>query len=839
MRWGKALLECFINLDFINIEQRKACDWTSMTELEQAISSPGPIPDTFALKDKLAETKAIETWLAFDRAKKRRLILKKYSLGFFRDLFGDTEKLLDTFFADCAAFDILTLRAPETFLKIISCGHDETNFWFARETAGDNRDVITWRNTGKPPQLAEVLKRFAIISGTVVDFHREGVFHGNLHPGNLYISGLNSAIIADPDIGHLRAPGFYSCPVPGDAFVRTDYFAPEQRPESPGTVDLRTDIWGIGASIAFALSGKTPAELNPEELPPGIREVVRKSMQSDPGERFASMKDMRSELTNLQKSLKPSFAMNSVDAPEEPKPPVPQAPVESTSATNVNPKSAAQIPPELKCPQCSAPVVPNSRICPKCRRSYDEPCLNCQALNPFWLRKCRGCGGDVVQLKQQMAEKLYNQQQQIMKLCEIYSFEKALILAKMISQVTHPDFARYREWAKNMLPTIQKNRRDIRNYIEGVRMQSNEAMAAQKYELVQQIIEQVPSTLLDEDFRKMYSEAGECITEVDSLIREIRNAIVTKKYNSLLSTVQRYLELKANDPEAKVLQEKIEKLTTVTSVTGSKFRRIPPGKFYMGSHESDVFIRNNERPQHRVTITKPFFIGIYPVLQDEFNRVMEFNPSVSADDPNCPVDNVTWFSALEYCNRLSEMEGYSPYYEINVQKRRTNGLVDAANVKILGGDGYRLPTEAEWEYACRAGSISPWCFGDQVMEVSNYAWYFENSQNESHPVGQKKPNAWGLFDMHGNLLEWCYDWYGEFYYQQCNDIEDPLGPETGTAKSLRGGAWQFGAEATRSPYRNSSNPESSSSVVGFRILRAAPEDSSEEIPRDEEKKSEG
>jgi formylglycine-generating enzyme required for sulfatase activity len=204
---------------------------------------------------------------------------------------------------------------------------------------------------------------------------------------------------------------------------------------------------------------------------------------------------------------------------------------------------------------------------------------------------------------------------------------------------------------------------------------------------------------------------------------------------------------------------------------------------------------------------------------------MGFNPSITTDNEYCPADSITWYSAVEYCNKMSELEELPPFYELKAVKRRTTGTIEKAEILLLGGNGYRLLTEAEWEYTCRAGSITPWCYGDQVMEVGDYAWYYDNSSMETHPVSEKKPNSWGLFDMHGNVMEWCHDWYDEFYYQQCaEDEENPTGPQEGTAKVLRGGAWQFGAEATRCAYRNSSSPDTSSGVIGFRVCRNAPEE---------------
>ncbi|MGL6225732.1 MAG: SUMF1/EgtB/PvdO family nonheme iron enzyme [Thermoguttaceae bacterium] len=479
---------------------------------------------------------------------------------------------------------------------------------------------------------------------------------------------------------------------------------------------------------------------------------------------------------------------------------------------------------ELRCPQCSTPVQPNYRVCPQCSRPYEEPCLVCQSPNPFWAPTCSSCNTDLMLAKQMMRDRLSSQQQQILKWREHYEHDKALPLLKQMTLLTHPDLTAFRDWAKNLFPIMQVERRDIRMRVEGIRLQAKAFFEEQKYEKVQETLAQIPPALVNDELRKMYQEAGECMIEVNSLVQEIRNSIATKKYNTLLSCVHRYLELKANDPEAKNLQQKIEKLTTITTSGGMKLRRIPPGRFYMGSHESDEFIRNNERPQHRVSLSHSFFMGVYPVTQGEFLRLMGFNPSLATEDMRCPVDNVSWYTALEFCNKMCDEEGLPRYYELTNIKRRSTHNIEYADVRILGGEGFRLPTEAEWEYTCRSGSITPWFHGDLLLDVGQYAWYYDNAQMETHAVGGKKPNAWGLYDMHGNVLEWCYDWYNEFYYQQCPEEENPIGPETGTAKSLRGGAWQFGAEATRSAYRNSCSPETSSSVIGFRVARNAGDD---------------
>ncbi|HBT75741.1 MAG TPA: hypothetical protein DEB39_02185 [Planctomycetaceae bacterium] len=794
-------------------------------------------PESFSFKDRLDTSPKSETWNIFDRARKKNLVLKRFDAATF-GIDGGAGR----FESDIRQLQALPAEAP--FFRPLLYGKTDSWLWYVRDAGGTAKTLREWVVAGKSMRPFDVSKRFLPLCQLLIEMHRQGIVHRSIKPENIFL-GPDSTILVDADVGHFHDPAVCPGMVESGVFNPSPFLAPEQRAVSE-LVGPAADIWSLAACIAYVVSKQEPDALAVDKLPVELRDVLLKALNESPGARFPSVEAFQDEMVKIGKATRPTLFGNEQENQNVPSP-VPSTsgstvPADtstsgtSTSGTSTSEASASPmkgpvsvatpfgiVPSGEKCPHCHSPVVPAGRMCPKCNRPYEEPCLSCNTSNPFWAKQCRNCSADLAAAKQKTGVALKLQQQYVMKLRETYGHDKALPILKAISLVSHPDFVPQRDWAKMMIPIVQKERRDIRTYVESVRSQARTTFDAQKYDLVRKIVEQVPQPLVDEDLRKMYVEAGDCITEVDSLIREIRNAIATKQYSTLLSCVQRYLELKSNDPEARSLQEKIEKLTTVTTPIGMKLRRIPNGKFYMGSHESDEFIRNNERPQHRVSIAKTFLIGVYPVTQAEFFSVCEYNPSISTDQPRCPVDNVTWYGAVEFCNRLSEREGFPPYYTLADIKRRSSGMIERAEVSIAGGDGYRLPTEAEWEYSCRAGSITPWCFGDLVMEVGQYAWYFDNAQQETHPVGLKKPNSWGLYDLHGNVMEWCYDYFDEFYYQHSTDEEDPQGPEAGSTRVIRGGAWQFGAEATRSPYRNSYNPEQSSSVIGFRVVRAAPE----------------
>ena len=182
----------------------------------------------------------------------------------------------------------------------------------------------------------------------------------------------------------------------------------------------------------------------------------------------------------------------------------------------------------------------------------------------------------------------------------------------------------------------------------------------------------------------------------------------------------------------------------------------------------------------------------------------EKNPSHFKGDDR-PVEQVSWLDAVAFCNRLSEREGLRPCY-------------GADGVLVAGGDGYRLPTEAEWEYACRARSTTRFHFGDNPAALGKNAWFAGNSDDETHPVGQWPANAFGLRDMHGNVREWCFDWFDSLYYRM-EDMNDPSGPLKAAFRVIQGGGWRSGPRNCRSAFRRRRKPDFRGSFLGFRVAR--------------------
>lgn len=253
-------------------------------------------------------------------------------------------------------------------------------------------------------------------------------------------------------------------------------------------------------------------------------------------------------------------------------------------------------------------------------------------------------------------------------------------------------------------------------------------------------------------------------------------------------------------------------LPTITTKTGVEMVVIPAGSFRMGSEHG----REEERPVHQVSLDS-FLMDKYPVRQAEFEELgkKEAFPNVSHfKGADLPVETVTWPQAAVFCNARSRREGLKPCYDENTAECD------------FEADGYRLPTEAEWEYACRAGTDTDYSFGNDARKLGDFAWFVENADKKTHPVGQKRPNPWGLCDMHGNVWQWCNDIYDKSYYNASPD-KNPHGPANGKEYVLRGGSWKSSADEVRSTYRLGGAGGFGDAClarddIGFRCVRKAP-----------------
>ena len=251
------------------------------------------------------------------------------------------------------------------------------------------------------------------------------------------------------------------------------------------------------------------------------------------------------------------------------------------------------------------------------------------------------------------------------------------------------------------------------------------------------------------------------------------------------------LEKKRREAEEREKREreraKSGRTKTITLPGGATMEMIycAPGSFMMGSPEDEKY-RDGDEIRHQVTLTKGFWLGKYPVTQAQWRRVMGANPSHFAGENN-PVESVSWNDCKKFIKKINSAKG-----------------LDA-----------RFPTEAEWEYACRAGTEGAY---SGTGDLDDMGWYYVNSDDETHPVGEKEPNAWGFHDMHGNVNEWCGDWYGSYPH---GVVTDPKDPSSGGNRVLRGGSWIHYASYCRSANRRSSFPARGNDYFGFRLCCSA------------------
>ena len=285
--------------------------------------------------------------------------------------------------------------------------------------------------------------------------------------------------------------------------------------------------------------------------------------------------------------------------------------------------------------------------------------------------------------------------------------------------------------------------------------------------------------------RRVRAEAGEGLEReilVPVFIEQVRPPLVFQRIHT--KSLVQWKKSHEEHPFVELVNDIHHVLAPVViQEHGMEFVLIKPVPFQMGSTNG----RDNEKPVHNVILTNSFYLGIHPVTQGQYCAITGTNPSHFSTVEAYPVERVSWHDAQSFIERLNEKE-----------------------------HRYRLPSEAEWECACRAGTTTVYSFGDDARKLNDSAWTSENSGRKTHPVGRKQANPWGLYDMYGNVWEWVQDWYGAY---PDSTLTDPTGPETGSNRVIRGGSWGNTARYSRSAYRRGFRPDSRYSDVGFRVVR--------------------
>jgi formylglycine-generating enzyme required for sulfatase activity len=311
-----------------------------------------------------------------------------------------------------------------------------------------------------------------------------------------------------------------------------------------------------------------------------------------------------------------------------------------------------------------------------------------------------------------------------------------------------------------------------------------------------------PTQSAPELMRMVLTEEPQIDVRLKSPLQEVITGCLLKDPKQRWEVNQVLIKFKTDSSEPVVQYQnsvRLGALEIITENLGERVEleliRLSGGSFMMGSPETDIDAHESQKPQHRVNI-KSFAIGKYPVTQSQYEVVMGQNPSEFKGNPYYPVERVSWNSAQVFCKKISEQTGKK----------------------------YRLPTEAEWEYACRAGTITRYYFGDDPCHLRDHAWFKENSNKKTHAVGQKKPNLWGLYDMHGNICEWCEDSWHDNYEgapingSAWNEKHSLIKILFGEMRVLRGGSWFYPPPGCGSADRDKDKVNDGLAISGFRVV---------------------
>jgi len=665
--------------------------------------------------------------------------------------------------------------------------------------------------------------------------HEHGMVHRDIKPGNLMLARQgNRAVVKVLDFGLAKVtrevPADGALTHEGQMLGTPDFIAPEQISDARNA-DIRADIYSLGCSLYYLLTGGPPFQgtslydilqahhsrdalplnLARPEVPVELAALVGKMMAKEPERRFQTPAEVAKALTPFFKKgtvasvgVKPDISQ--VGQPEAERGRASAAPVPTRPGTEIAPAPA----PAARKP--SEPTRPGSILEGLIDLRQEDPLFD-KMLDrvppktaPRLLERGRSAWTSAVETLSKLGPRAW------------WAAAGVLLLALVAWMLV------LRVKTSNGMIELVNLPEDAQVLVDGEEVAVTWPGGG-KPALV---------TVTPGKHKILVKKDGLEISGDEVTVQAEGREKFTAR---LVPSAKRTRELRKDDGQA-----------WINNSIGMTLKLIPAGEFSMGSPDDAIWAMKNEKPSHRVRITRPFYLGVYEVTQGQYEAVMGNNPSFFSakgdgrakvagqpTDQN-PVENVSWLDAVKFCNRLSEKQGLKPFYDVAGQTVR---------VPDWKGPGYRLPTEAEWEYACRGGSKTRYCFGDDPKELSSFAWLADNSGREvwdslrfwtdcrgdwgkwgpeldrrgcrSHAVGQRCPNAFGLFDMYGNVWEWCWDGFSEGYFTQ-SPTDDPPGPSGAADRVIRGGSWCV-TGPVRSALRSRVRPVYRDWNVGFRVAR--------------------
>jgi formylglycine-generating enzyme required for sulfatase activity/serine/threonine protein kinase len=640
--------------------------------------------------------------------------------------------------------------------------------------------------------------------------HEHGMVHRDIKPGNLMLAGRGRRpVIKVLDFGLAKVksegPTDATLTHEGQMLGTPDFIAPEQITNARAA-DIRADIYSLGCTLYYLLTGAPPfqgaslydilqahhsADAKPlnlarPDVPVALAALVAKMMAKEPERRFQTPREVAQALTPFFRKGVVAVASPGVEASQivdagsgRPAQAVftePSQPATNDEGPVVRPKTGAEPPsPETQWKSLiDFGETEDSRV--------DTP-VNAPKRQPPWLWPSVAVGllllgllvvwGVVLRIRTPNGT---------IELANLPNDAEVFVDGAKVA-VTWPG------GGKPVVVTVAPGKHKVVVRKDGIETSGDEVIV---------------------------QAAGREPITVRSVALEERGETPAD------GRQQATAEPQSRQAERNHERPKVDELESFENSIGMTLKLIPDGEFFMGSPDDAIEAENDEKPQHRVRITKPYYLGACEVTQAQYEAVMGNNPShfsangagkdrvAGQSTEQCPVENVSWFDAIKFCNKLSEKEGRKPFYEIDGKEVR---------VPDWSRQGYRLPTEAEWELACRANAPTwtRFSFGDSVSELRLYGWFNGNSELRTRPVGQKRPNAFGVYDMHGNVWEWCWDvGLDGFFYKRSPPV-DPLGLSGAGGRIIRGGAWNSGPRDCRSADRDGHVTSDRADYMGFRV----------------------
>ena len=692
--------------------------------------------------------------------------------------------------------------------------------------------------------------------------HDAGIVHRDIKPANVLLTKDGIPKLTDFGLAKAQA-GDHGQTMTGAVLGTPDFMPPEQRRDA-SLVDVRSDLWSLAATLYQAVSGRSPKVIRLHELPQELQPIIAKALEDEKDARYQSAKEFRDVLKGIgavgRRQAAPAHFEGVLQEG--------QCKACGTVTSDLTRKFCRN-------PQCGASLRVSCLKCATQMPVWDGVCGECGGNQPTLLAaKQKHFSAQRSSAESFLADLAFDEaigiaaplgQDTRPELAEFVGWSRSFIeattterdrqradamqrLADSRKHMLAFDYAsaihaielipeplrsveavhllgesRSREEESSRLiedvaarvkrkeidgllrlveraAMLRGDRTDLAKIQQQLTERRDLRLARGRAAMEASDVKAAAAALAGADVEdlgpegaRLLEQVGQAVELENQLAKVVRDAKADGVINpSEAAEIRRvgmaYLAVNPRSEKVRSLVEQSERIIsppTFTNSVGISLTLLPMGSFTMG----DAAGSSDEKP-HRVTLTRPFYVGVYEVTNAQWKKVMGSVPSNWKDDDR-PVEQVSLDDAVEFCRKLSELPA----------ERRA-------------GRVYRLPTEAEWEYACRAGTTTKYSFGDDESLLGDYGWFDGNSGKQTHPVGLKKPNAWGLYDMHGNVWERCSDWYGDY---PDGAMTDPKGPSSGSYRVYRGGSWDSSAGFCRSAFRYGYFPSSHFSGLGFRL----------------------